>query len=228
MMIIQPKENVEYYEYDSNNIAKRLPNTHDKAELSKYENMVKDKKGYKRVNKEFVLLPRIFSIDQTKLSQSEKDTLLMNKNVSATEDVISKDINRLNNISKLLPITLSELEGKASEAKVWSNLVEIGNHLFKPEKPEGVNKVDLEIKSNLFANIICEGLGINSIDASDNNFDISGLSNSSLLSQLHSIEPAVKLVGSMLMSDNIADYQAYQLKNFTLNPQKNKYVGKVK
>lgn len=228
MMIIQPKENVEYYEYDSNNVAKRLPNTHDKTELSKYENMVKDKKGYKRVNKEFVLLPRIFSIDQTKLSQSEKDTLLMNKNTSATEDVISKDINRLSNISKLLPITLSELDGKASEAKVWSNLVEIGNHLFKPEKPEGVNKVDLEIKSNLFANIICEGLGINSIDASDNNLDISGLSNSSLLSQLHSIEPAVKLVGSMLMSDNIADYQAYQLKNFTLNPQKNKYVGKVK
>ena len=228
MMIIQPKENVEYYEYDSNNVAKRLPNTHDKTELSKYENMVKDKKGYKRVNKEFVLLPRIFSIDQTKLSQSEKDTLLMNKNASATEDVISKDINRLSNISKLLPITLSELDGKASEAKVWSNLVEIGNHLFKPEKPEGVNKVDLEIKSNLFANIICEGLGINSIDASDNNLDISGLSNSSLLSQLHSIEPAVKLVGSMLMSDNIADYQAYQLKNFTLNPQKNKYVGKVK
>ena len=228
MMIIQPKENVEYYEYDSNNIAKRLPNTHDKTELSKYENMVKDKKGYKRVNKEFVLLPRIFSIDQTKLSQSEKDTLLMNKNTSATEDVISKDINRLSKISKLLPITLSELDGKASETKVWSNLVEIGNHLFKPEKPEGVNKVDLEIKSNLFANIICEGLGINSIDASDNNLDISGLSNSSLLSQLHSIEPAVKLVGSMLMSDNIADYQAYQLKNFTLNPQKNKYVGKVK
>ena len=228
MMIIQPKENVEYYEYDSNNVAKRLPNTHDKTELSKYENMVKDKKGYKRVNKEFVLLPRIFSIDQTKLSQSEKDTLLMNKNTSATEDVISKDINRLSKISKLLPITLSELDGKASETKVWSNLVEIGNHLFKPEKPEGVNKVDLEIKSNLFANIICEGIGINSIDASDNNLDISGLSNSSLLSQLHSIEPAVKLVGSMLMSDNIADYQAYQLKNFTLNPQKNKYVGKVK
>lgn len=228
MMIIQPKENVEYYEYDSNNIAKRLPNTHDKAELSKYENMVKDKKGYKRVNKEFVLLPRIFSVDQTKLSQSEKDTLLMNKNASATEDVISKDINRLNNISKLLPISLNELDNKTSEAKVWSNLVEIGNHLFKPEKPEGVNKVDLEIKSNLFANIICEGLGINSIDASDDNLDISGLSNSSLLSQLHSIEPAVKLVGSMLMSDNIADYQAYQLKNFTLNPQKNKYVGKVK
>lgn len=228
MMIIQPKENVEYYEYDSNNVAKRLPNTHDKTELSKYENMVKDKKGYKRVNKEFVLLPRIFSIDQTKLSQSEKYTLLMNKNTSATEDVISKDINRLSKISKLLPITLSELDGKTSETKVWSNLVEIGNHLFKPEKPEGVNKVDLEIKSNLFANIICEGLGINSIDASDNNLDISGLSNSSLLSQLHSIEPAVKLVGSMLMSDNIADYQAYQLKNFTLNPQKNKYVGKVK
>ena len=228
MMIIQPKETVEYYEYCSNDMNKRLPNTHDKAELSKYENMVKDKKGYKRINKEFVLLPRIFSVDQTKLSQSEKDTLLMNKNASATEDVISKDINRLNNISKLLPISLNELDNKTSEAKVWSNLVEIGNHLFKPEKPEGVNKVDLEIKSNLFANIICEGLGINSIDASDDNLDISGLSNSLLLSQLHSIEPAVKLVGSMLMSDNIADYQAYQLKNFTLNPQKNKYVGKVK
>ncbi|MBQ7277567.1 MAG: hypothetical protein IJS58_10030, partial [Bacilli bacterium] len=228
MMIIQPKDVVEYYEYDSNNVAKRLPNTHDKTEIAKYENMVNEKKGYKRTNKEFVLLPRIFSVDQTKLSQSDKDKLLMNKNSLATDDVVSKNLTKLSNITKLLPITMSEMTNKSSQEKVWQNLVDIGNHLFTPEKPEGINKVDLEIKSNLFANIICEGLGINSIEASNDNLDISGLSNASLMSQLHSIEQAVKLVGSMMTSDVFAEYQVSQLKNFTSNKQTSKYVGKVK
>ena len=228
MMIIQPKDVVEYYEYDSNNVAKRLPNTHDKTEIAKYENMVNEKKGYKRTNKEFVLLPRIFSVDQTKLSQSDKDKLLMNKNSLATDDVVSKNLTKLSNITKLLPITMSETTNKSSQEKVWQNLVDIGNHLFTPEKPEGINKVDLEIKSNLFANIICEGLGINSIEASNDNLDISGLSNASLMSQLHSIEQAVKLVGSMMTSDVFAEYQVSQLKNFTSNKQTSKYVGKVK
>lgn len=228
MMIIQPKDVVEYYEYDSNNVAKRLPNTHDKTEIAKYENMVNEKKGYKRTNKEFVLLPRIFSVDQTKLSQSDKDKLLMNKNSLATDDVVSKNLTKLSNITKLLPITMSEMTNKSSQEKVWQNLVDIGNHLFTPEKPEGINKVDLEIKSNLFANIICEGLGINSIEASNDNLDISGLSNASLMSQLHSIESAVKLVGSMMTSDVFAEYQVSQLKNFTSKKQTSKYVGKVK
>ena len=226
MMIIQPKEVIEYYEYDSNNVAKRLPATHDKSEIQKYENIVRENKGYKRTNKEFVLLPRIFSIDQTKLSQSDKNTLLMNKNLLASDDKLSNYNATINKIVKDLSINM--VDKLEPNKKVWNNLVLLGNQLFKPEKPEGVNEVNLEIKSKLFANIVSEGLGINSIEASDDSLEISGLSNMTLLSQLHSIEPAVKLVGNMLVSDNISEYQINQLKDFSLTQKNYKYVGKVK
>ena len=150
----------------------------------------------------------------------------MNKNLLASDDKLSNYNATINKIAKDLSINM--VDKLEPDKKVWNNLVLLGNQLFKPEKPEGVNEVDLEIKSKLFANIVSEGLGINSIEASDDSLEISGLSNMTLLTQLHSIEPAVKLVGNMLVSDNISEYQINQLKDFSLIQKNYKYVGKAK
>ena len=71
LIIAVPTTKTYYYEYQADGTPKALPSTHDKKELSNYENLIKENKGYKYIYNGFNYLPRDFSITKTTLNEYE-------------------------------------------------------------------------------------------------------------------------------------------------------------
>lgn len=257
LIIAVPTTKTYYYEYQADGMPKALPLTHNKNELSKYENLIKENKGYKYIYSGFNYLPRVFSITQTTLKENERPAILQRYNAESSAEQNAKYYDKLKTLVQGLNITFMERDSKneslgslathadgshtikinpsmPTDAKIWTTLHEVGHFILhqKNNNPVEVKNLDhtsKEIQAELFANIVSEGLGINSekalsskyIDsylkeeASRFDFNLPELESNHLMTHLKILDPAIKLVGSVLMQeDTISSQQLDEIKSF--------------
>lgn len=257
LIIAVPTTKTYYYEYQADGTPKALPSTHNKNELSKYENLIKENKGYKYIYNGFNYLPRVFSITQTTLKENERPAILQRFNAESSAEDNKKYFEKIKTLVQGLNITFVEQDSKneslgsiathtngshtikinssmTTDAKIWATLHELGHFILhqKNNNPVEVKNLDhtsKEIQAELFANIVSEGLGINSekalsskyIDsylkeeASRFDFNLPELESNHLMTHLKILDPAIKLVGSALMQeDAISSQQLDEIKSF--------------
>ena len=98
-----------------------------------------------------------------------------------------------------------------------------------PKELKNLNHNSKEIQAELFANIVSEGLGINSEKAFSSeyissylkeeakrfSFNLSEMESNHLMTHLKIIDPAVKMIGSVLLQENpISKNQIEEINNF--------------
>lgn len=235
MLIMVPVNKNYYYEYQSDGSPKSLPNTHDQREIAKYENLIKDNKGYKYTYTSFNLLPRVFSISQTTLDNDKTKEDGSLDNVTA-----DKYLAKLKLLTNNLGLAFNNDDNK--EVSIWYNLYTVGQYIINKanttESRKAVNNSHKSIQNLLFANIIAEGLGVNSEQAvqriqesnsllSTNILDLSDYNVNHLYTHLKIMEPAIKLVGSTVYQNDVISTKQYQnIKDFIpdlfeINPNNN-------
>lgn len=257
LVIVIPTTKNYYYEYQEDGTPKALPSTHDKNELKRYENLIKENKGYKYVYHHFNILPRVFSISQTTIKESERPILLQRYNAENTSEENITYYNKLKDLFKTLKISFTEEDSKneslgtltsytsgknvirvnpemPTDAKIWTSLHELGHYILhlknnNPKELKNLNHNSKEIQAELFANIVSEGLGINSEKAFSSeyissylkeeakrfSFNLSEMESNHLMTHLKIIDPAVKMIGSVLLQENpISKNQIEEINNF--------------